>query len=53
MLATFNADVTIATHQAWGVVDLDWSNGKEVWANQSPMTTEEMLVKQAVRTHSI
>ena len=33
---------------AFGVIDLDWSNGKEIWANDAPMDAEAMLVQQAV-----
>jgi hypothetical protein len=32
---------------SFGVVDLDWSNGKEKWANEAPMDAERMLVQQA------
>ena len=31
----------------YGLVDMDWSNAKEVWANQHPMDCEERLVTQA------
>ena len=33
----------------FGVVDIDWSNMKKVWANAHPMDAEELLVDQAKR----
>jgi len=32
------------------VVDFDWSNGKEVWAKNTPMNDEEMLFQQVQMT---
>ena len=34
----------------FGIADYDWSNGKEIWANQQPMDCEELLVTQAQLT---
>ena len=31
----------------WGMTDFDWSNGKLIWANDKPMDSEALLVKQA------
>ena len=31
----------------WGIVDFDWSNGKDMWTKQQPMDCEERLVAQA------
>ena len=31
----------------WGIVDFDWSNGKQDWANQKPMDCQERLLTQA------
>lgn len=31
----------------FGIVDFDWSNAKQLWANQKPMDCEERLVTQA------
>jgi len=31
----------------WGVIDFDWSNAKELWANSKPMDTNERLLAQA------
>ena len=31
----------------YGLVDIDWRNGKNVWANGHPMDSEAMLVAQA------
>ena len=28
----------------WGLVDFDWSNGKQLWANAKPMNCQELLV---------
>ena len=33
----------------FGVVDIDWSNMKKIWANAHPMDAEELLVDQAKR----
>ena len=37
----------------FGLVDIDWSNAKKVWSNQSPMDCEERLVTQADRVKAI
>lgn len=31
----------------FGLIDIDWSNGKELWANAHPMDAEETMSKQA------
>lgn len=31
----------------WGIVDFDWSNGKQDWANTKPMDCQERLLSQA------
>lgn len=31
----------------FGIVDIDWSNGKQLWANAQPMDCEDRLVQQA------
>lgn len=31
----------------FGVVSLDWSNAKALWANQSPMASDKLMVEQA------
>ena len=33
--------------RGFGVIDIDWSNSKEMWINTEPMTCEENLLKQA------
>ena len=33
----------------FGIIDFDWSNAKEVWANAHPMDAEELLLDQAKR----
>ena len=33
----------------FGIIDFDWSNAKQIWANANPMNTEELLVEQAKR----
>jgi len=33
----------------FGLVDYDWANAKSIWANQSPMDCDGMLVQQAAR----
>ena len=45
-LYDFNAFPDLAK---FGLVDFDWSNAKTVWANQSPMDCDGMLVTQAAR----
>ena len=34
----------------FGIADYDWSNGKQIWANQQPMDCEELLMTQAQLT---
>ena len=36
--------------KGWGIVDFDWSNGKDRWCKNSPMDCEEMLVEQVTKT---
>ena len=31
----------------WGVVSMDWSNGRAAWAQQRPMDCDGMLLQQA------
>ena len=31
----------------FGIVDIDWSNAKELWANTAPMDCQERLLAQA------
>ena len=31
----------------FGIVDFDWSNEKDEWINDSPMTCKERLLEQA------
>ena len=31
----------------WGVVSMDWSNGRAAWAQQRPMDCDGMLLRQA------
>ena len=33
----------------FGIIDFDWSNAKELWANAHPMNAEELLLDQAKR----
>ena len=37
----------------YGIVDIDWSNAKELWANTSPMDCEERLLTQAEAIKSV
>ena len=39
-----------ATAGAWGIVDYDWSNAKQLWANAKPMDCQERLATQASST---
>lgn len=39
-----------ASATAYGLADYDWSNAKQLWANQKPMNCEELLVEQAALT---
>ena len=32
----------------FGVVSVDWSNAKQLWANAHPMNDDELLTKQAL-----
>lgn len=40
----------LAAATAYGLADYDWSNAKQIWANQKPMNCEELLVEQAAMT---
>ena len=31
----------------YGTVVYDWSNAKKIWANAHPMSSEELITKQA------
>ncbi len=31
----------------WGIISIDWSNARNVWAQQHPMDCEERLLAQA------
>ena len=33
----------------FALVALDWSHGKQVWANEHPMSSEQMLLREANR----
>jgi len=37
----------------WGLVDFDWSNAKQLWANSKPMDCQERLVTQVKRVKAI
>lgn len=37
----------------YGVVVIDWSHAEEVWANDKPMSDEEMLTKQAAMIQAV
>ena len=37
----------------WGMVDFDWSNGKQLWANDKPQDSERLLVTQAESVKAI
>jgi hypothetical protein len=36
--------------ESYSSADYDWSNAKQIWANQKPMNCEELLVEQAAMT---
>ena len=36
----------------FGIIDFDWSNAKQIWANAQPMSSEELLVEQSKRRKS-
>ena len=38
---------------SWGISDFDWSDGREWWSAQSPMSCEETLLAQAEATHAV
>lgn len=37
----------------FGVVDFDWSNAKQIWANMKPMDAETLLVQQAAMVKAV
>ena len=42
-----------STAAQYGIVDFDWSNAKQLWANTKPMDCEERLLTQAVRVKNL
>jgi hypothetical protein len=38
---------SVTAANQYGVVVYDWSNGKDIWANSHPMTSEELITVQA------
>ena len=38
---------------SFGIVSVDWSNGKAVWSKASPQNCEEMLTNQVQQLHAI
>jgi hypothetical protein len=47
MPCNYSGLMDAATAGMWGIVDFDWSNGKQLWANAKPMDCQERLVIQA------
>ena len=37
----------------FGVVDYDWSNAKQHWDNQDPMTCQSSLAEQAAKNKAV
>jgi hypothetical protein len=36
----------------WGLIDVDWSNEKQSWCKDKPMTAEEALYSQGLAIHN-
>ena len=36
----------------FGIVVYDWSNAKAIWANAHPMSSEELITKQAEKVYA-
>eukprot|EP01084_Bolivina_argentea_P024823 46217_1 len=47
------SDATIQQLARYGIVDIDWSNGKQVWASTSPMNDQELLLSEAKRIQAV
>ena len=41
------SESTLKKISKFGIVDIDWSNNREYWANQKPMTCQQTLITQA------
>lgn len=41
------SDDTLKELSRYGIVDIDWSNAKQVWASTSPMNDQELLLASA------
>jgi hypothetical protein len=41
------------TTRSWGLVDFDWSNAKQIWANEKPMDCQERLITQAAMVKQV
>jgi hypothetical protein len=52
IIQTCNQSGLLAPQAAagWGIVELDWSNAKAMWAAAKPMDCEELLIQQAAAT---
>mmetsp|Transcript_37467 Transcript_37467/g.98270 ORF Transcript_37467/g.98270 Transcript_37467/m.98270 type:complete len:448 (-) Transcript_37467:258-1601(-) len=47
MACNYSDWLSPAVFSRFGVVDIDWSNGKEMWANEHPMDAEAAALHQA------
>lgn len=46
MACSYSGFLNISAVSRYKIVDIDWSNGKELWANDAPMTCEESMLEQ-------
>ena len=45
--------LNLSDFEGYGLIDVDWSNAKSVWAAQQPMNCEEALVEQAAAIKAV
>eukprot|EP01083_Nonionella_stella_P226043 803155_1 len=46
-MSGYMSDSAVKEAARYGIVDFDWSNAKQLWANTSPMDCQERLLTQA------
>lgn len=46
-------DYSLSQLSKFGIVSIDWSNAKKLWANAQPMDCEERLLAQATAIKSL
>lgn len=53
MACSYPGFLNLTNVARFAIIDLDWSNAKQLWANAHPMTCEEALVEQAAAIKAV